>query len=286
MNRKILGITLPVAFSSYIRSGLITLEHLLIPWGLKKNGSSKDASLAAYGTVQSMVFPLVLFPSAISSSFAGLLIPEMAEANADGDKKHIVRIAEKVFKSVLIFSIGTAGIMMCLSLELGHSFYPDTEAGKYILMVAPLIPVMYLDTSVDSMLKGLGKQTYTMLINVIDALLSVILVFMLLPRFGIYGFIITVYFTEIINATLSIVYLLRVCAVKIRIFEWIAKPLACVCISTSIFRYILSKCSIFAQTKGEAIVHVFVCGIIYLLFLVLIKVIDIKSVWKTIKRLK
>ena len=96
VRRKILGITLPVAFSAYIRSGLITLEHLLIPWGLKKNGSSRDASLAAYGTVQSMVFPLVLFPSAISSSFAGLLIPEMAEANADNDKKHIVRIAENL----------------------------------------------------------------------------------------------------------------------------------------------------------------------------------------------
>ena len=73
--KKLIPFTLPVAFSAYVRSALVTIEHLLIPWGLEKSGSGRDASLAAYGTVHSIVFPLVLFPSAISSSFAGLLVP-------------------------------------------------------------------------------------------------------------------------------------------------------------------------------------------------------------------
>ena len=66
--KKLIPFTLPVAFSAYVRSALVTVEHLLIPWGLEKSGSGRDASLAAYGIVHSIVFPLVLFPSAISSS--------------------------------------------------------------------------------------------------------------------------------------------------------------------------------------------------------------------------
>ena len=94
--KKLLGIALPVAFSAYLRSGLISVEHILIPIGLNKNGADKSASLAAYGTVQSMVFPIVLFPAAILSSFAGLLIPEIAEANAANNREKIVRITRKV----------------------------------------------------------------------------------------------------------------------------------------------------------------------------------------------
>ena len=284
---KILKITLPVAFSSYVRSGLVTLEHLLIPWGLKKSGSTQENSLAAYGTVHSMVFPLVLFPSAISSSFAGLLIPEMAESNAGEDVKRIKRIAQKVFKTILIFSIGTAGLLMCFSYELGETFYPRTDAAKYILMVAPLVPVMYLDTSVDAMLKGLGKQTYTMLINVIDAALSVFLVIILLPKFGITGFIITVYFTEIINATLSVTYLLNVCEIKVKIFEWIAKPLFSIIVATSVIRYIFSGFSIVATNKTQAILHIFIGAFFYLIVLFSTKAIkaeEIKSIIENVKK--
>ena len=236
--KKILRTALPVAFSAYVRSGLITIEHMLIPWGLQRSGSSKDRSLAAYGTVHSMVFPLVLFPSALSGSFAGLLVPEVAESQAAGDHKRIIRIINKVFQSVLIFSIGTAGIMMCFSYELGNTVYPNAGAGKYILMVAPLIPVMYIDTSVDGILKGLGEQVYCMGVNIVDALLSVILVWILLPNMGITGYILTVYFTEIVNATLSITRLLTVTKVRPKTGSWIVKPLTAIIVACAVVRLV------------------------------------------------
>ena len=44
--------------------------------------------------------------------------------------------------------------------------YPGTDAGRYIRLLAPLIPVMYIDTTVDSMLKGLGEQLYCMTVSI------------------------------------------------------------------------------------------------------------------------
>lgn len=280
--KKLIPFTLPVAFSAYVRSALVTVEHLLIPWGLEKSGSGRDASLAAYGTVHSIVFPFVLFPSAISSSFAGLLVPEISESAASNDIERIERIISKVLKTVLIYSIGVAGIMSCLSTEFGNVFFTDRNAIKYLIFVAPLVPIMYLDTSVDSILKGLGHQFYCMIINIIDALLSVILVWILLPRYGITGYIITVYFTEIINATLSITKLLCVTKVKFKIFGWVGKPIIAIIFSTALSRFILYKINSFAQNKIEIIIHIIIVAVIYLLFLLISKAISIKQIKRSV----
>ncbi len=267
--KKVLHTALPVAFSAYVRSGLITIEHILIPWGLKKSGESRDKALASYGTVHSMVFPLVLFPSALSGSFAGLLIPEVAESVAVGDKERISRIINKVFHSVLIYSIGTAGIIMCFSYELSNTVYPNANAGKFVLMVAPLIPIMYLDTSVDGILKGLGEQVYCMVVNIVDSLLSVILVWILLPKMGIIGYILTVYFTEIINATLSIARLLTVASVKPRLLDWVIKPLFSIVTASALVRTVAEKLTGNIDNMYALVIYILLTVFIYMSLLIL-----------------
>ena len=277
--KTLLGIALPVAFSTYLRSGLISIEHILIPIGLEKNGSNKAASLAAYGTVQSMVFPIVLFPAAILSSFAGLLIPEIAEANAANNKDKISRITIKVFRTALIFAIGTAGIIGCFANSFGSAIYPGSDAGKYIRVIAPLIPVMYIDTSTDAILKGLGQQVYTMWVNIIDSSLSVILVFFLIPKYGIWGYIITVYFTEIVNAALSILRLLNIVGFCPKVFSWVIKPLFSIVAATIVTKFIFDTMSLnFISPIFEMIICICSSLVMYLVFLMFTKSVTKKQV--------
>ena len=280
--KKLLPITIPVAFSAYMRSALVTVEHLLIPRGREKSGVSRDISLAAYGTMHSVVFPLVLFPSAISSSFAGLLVPEISESDAADDKARIERIISRVLKTVLIYSIGTAAVMICLSGELGAVLFPESDSALYIALISPLIPIMYLDTSVDSILKGLGYQFYTMIVNIADASMSVILVWILLPRLGIVGYIITVYFTEIVNAALSITKLLSVTKTRVRILDWIAKPILCAVISTATLRYTLGYIGA-PQSRGTVFLCIFAIAVIYLLGLVCLKTLSVRDIKISVK---
>ena len=282
---KLLGIALPVAFSAYLRSGLITIEHILIPWGLERSGASKERSLAAYGTVHSMVFPVVFFPSAILSSFAGLLVPEVSQAAAEKKWNEIDRIVSNVFETALIFSIGTAGIMSCFSYELGNIIYPQTDAGRYIRMIAPLIPVMYLDTATDAMLKGLGQQVYSMGVNIVDSLLSVILVVILLPRFGIDGYIMTVYFTELINATLSITRLITVSKIKPRVIMRVIKPLICTVISTTLVKQLSLLPSRLSSNTLQVVLHVSLTVAVYLSLLFLLGTLKTKKIKKGLKLL-
>lgn len=270
VTRRLLSITIPVAISAYVRSGLITWEHLLIPIGLQKYGQSMSASLAAYGSLHSMAMPVVLLPCALLSSFAGLIIPELTESHVRGEGTRIHHIMQKGVCYALLFSVGVAGIILCFSYELGMLLYHSEQAAEYIRLMAPLIPVMYLDNTIDAMLKGMGEQLYSMKVNIFDSSLSVILVWLLLPRLGIFGYVITIYVTEMLNAALSIVRLLNISNIRPNLRAWVLQPLLCALIATCIVRLLSGVLPAFSTSPidvGRLILHVALSIIIYVLSL-------------------
>lgn len=265
---SILGISLPVAFSSYARSALLTVEHALIPKGLKKSGVSHSASLAAYGKIQSMAFPIVLFPSAFLTSFSGLLVPELSECLERNNKRQIAYIASRVFQFTLMFSIGVSGILICFSDEISRVIYPNEDIARYVSVFSALVPVMYLDSAVDAMLKGLGHQVYSMNVNIIDSGLSVLLVWLLLPRYGIGGYIFTLFVTEILNARLSVSKLLYETGLKVRLVGWICAPAACIAGACCMMR-ILREYLYFSSDIFEIAVCILLTGIAYICLLMM-----------------
>ncbi len=272
VTRRLLGIALPVAFSTYARSGLLTIEHALIPAGLRKNGSSREHSLAVYGTLTGMVMPVILFPSALISSFAGMTIPELAECLARGHTRRIKYICERVFQLSLIFSIGVSAVLICFSGELGQVIYGSEDASLYIKLLAPLVPAMYLDSTTDAMLKGLGEQFYSMNINIIDAAISTALVYFLLPRYGIEGYIFIIFLMEILNFALSATRLMGKTGLRPRVFLWVIKPLLCAVVSAIISNLIFTR--IGGSGAIALIFHIAVNISIYIILLLLTRTLD------------
>ena len=275
ITKRLLGISLPIALTAYLRSGLITLQHILIPEGLRRRGSAHAAALAAYGSVHSMAMPILLYPAALISSCAGLLVPEIAECHVQNSRRRICYMISRVWWLALLFSIGTAGILACFSQEIGHALYPGTDAGNYIRILAPLVPIMYVDTATDAIMKGLGEQVYSMNINIADALISVVLVWLLIPRFGIGGYLFTIYFSELFNTVLSIAHLLSLTAPRIRLGKWVFKPLFAIVGATSAVRLCAQAFPTPIDPPALSItVHVLLCLLLYLLLLWLLGAVD------------
>lgn len=95
----------------------------------------------------------------------------------------------------------------------------------YLRLFAPLIPIMYVDTAVDSMLKGLNEQMSSMKYNIIDSFLSVMMVWFVLPRTGLPGYIVTIFLSEILNGALSLNRLLHVVQIKFDFRHWVILPI-------------------------------------------------------------
>ena len=202
--RAVVGYAFPCAASAYARSGLVTLEHLLIPIALAWGGLSRTDALASYAALHSMALPILLFPTAILSSFSGLLVPECAELDGRGERAVLSRVARRAISLTLLFSVASALLLFLGADALGTLLYNNESVGGYIRALAPLVPVMYLDSVVDAHLKGLGYQVYSMGVNIADAALSVLAVLILLPLFGAGGYVAVIYITELLNFSLSL----------------------------------------------------------------------------------
>lgn len=225
---------LPLAFSAYVRSVLLNVEHILIPKRLRDRGESNSEAYAHYGILHGMALPLILYPMSPLSSFSGLLVPEFAENDSSGNKARMNRIASEAMNTTLAYATVSAVFLWLFSEELGYVVYKSYEAGGYIAMLAPVVPIMYLDHVTDSMLKGIGEQVFSMWVNISDSLLSVALVWFLIPRLGISGYALVIVIMEAYNFILSVMRLKKRIDFSLNLTEYVFLPFLSATISAVI----------------------------------------------------
>ncbi|MEG2310721.1 MAG: oligosaccharide flippase family protein [Clostridia bacterium] len=253
--KKILNISLPIAFTSYIRAGLSTFKQIITPIQLEKSGMNCDVALSNYGMISGMVFPILLFPSAFITSFSNLLMPEIARFYALNNMNKINNVIISIFKPTLIFSICVIGIFLTFATQLSVLLYNNLEIVKYILVLCPLILVMYIDSIVDSILKGINEQVSVMKYNIIDLIVSICCIYFLLPYFGINGYIIAIIASECTNTFLSTLKLLKKTQFKIDYKNWIIKPICCMILSLNASKLIGLN---FENTIFNLIIRIFI----------------------------
>ncbi len=201
--KKIANIAMPLAFSQYVRSLLLSWEHILIPRRLTYGGANNSDALAQYGVLHGMALPAVLFPMSPLSSFSGLLVPEFAEDQAKGNDNRMSRLTSQAINSTLVYATAVAVFIFFFSDELGYALYNSFEAGYYLRILSFVIPIMYLDHVTDQILKGIGEQVYSMWVNIADSCLSLLLVYFLLPKMGIIGYAVVIIIMEAFNFIMS-----------------------------------------------------------------------------------
>ena len=103
-----------------------------------------------------------------------------------------------------LFSLAVGLFLFLFSEALSLAVYHSAEAGRYIRLLAPLVPFIYTDMTVDGCLKGLGQQVWSMGINILDALIGLVLVWLLLPKYALSAYLAILYGTELLNFALSL----------------------------------------------------------------------------------
>lgn len=201
--KEIFHIILPVSITSFIRSSLSTLKQFLISSQLVAFGFPYSVALSEYGKINGMTMAVLLFPNLCILSFSNLLIPEFSSLLAKQYKKRILEICHKVFWVSSIFSISISLIFFFFANRISLLLFKNLACANYIKILSPLILFMYLDSIIDSMLKGLNKQFQVMICNIIDLILMISMLYFFLPSLGITGYLLTITISEIFNFSIS-----------------------------------------------------------------------------------
>lgn len=216
---RLMGISLPLAVSAYTRSGLSTLQNMLIPTQLRAFGMTAAQALSAYGAIHGMAFTVICFPACILQVVAELLVPKLTELQVQGRTERIRQVCGFLLAKNLLYASAVAVVLFFAAGWISEHIYKTDDVAFYIRILVPLIPVMFSDIVVDGCLKGLGEHVWSMGVNILESAVSVVLVYALLPRFGLGAFIFILYFDEVFNFLLSISRLVQVTRDMDRVFS-------------------------------------------------------------------
>lgn len=200
---------IPLALADDLRTGITTVENLMVPKRLALYPGSLSP-LAAFGTVCGMVFPILTFPMAFLFGLTELLIPELARCRAAGSTQRISHLVQKSLRVALLYGTLCGGILFLCADGLCMALYKSEAAGRYLRWFSILAVMLYCDGVTDAMIKGLGEQKASVRYNIITNTMDVTFLYFLLPKFGIFGYFASFLVTHVVNFWLSIRRLLRI----------------------------------------------------------------------------
>ena len=211
--KSILRCALPLAVADDLKAAVSATENLMVPRRLGLYAGTGDP-LADFGRVSGMVFPVMMFPAAILSSLAEVLIPELARCAAVGSRNRIRYLVRRNLRAALIYGLCCGGLLFLLAQPLAERFYPGEDIAGLLRRFAVLVPMLYCDLIADAMTKGLGEQAACARYSIISNVLDIALLYFLLPRFGIGGYFLSFALTHGVNFALSLRRVLAIGGVR------------------------------------------------------------------------
>lgn len=237
---EIAKIALPCAFSGYLRSAIGMTENVLVPRGLEAWGLTQEQTLAALGKFEGMALPVLVFPATFLAVVSKLLVPEITAENALGNTTNNIKTINTVLKNTMIYAVFIGCFALIFGKETGLALYGDETCGRYLTVLAPMVPILYGDRVIDGIMKGYDKQLTTMKINLLDSLLQTAGAWLLIPVTGIGGYIGIFCTGTALNFVLSFLSLKRTCGIRFPFREGIFQPVCKAIIALTPWR-VLSK---------------------------------------------
>ena len=190
--RRLWEILWPVEGGRVLASALHTAENMLVPACLAVyliNAGGRTAALEQYGELKGMALPLLTFPFGLLGSLSVLLMPEITQAHILGQTERLNTLLNRMLRLTGYFSALAGVLFWVWGRPLAQLLYQSADAGFYLETLAPAMPLMYLESMVDGAMKGIGEQKAAFRYSVWDAVLRIGGVAVLLPRYGMRGFL-------------------------------------------------------------------------------------------------
>lgn len=225
--RRLWELLLPVEGGRVLSSALHTAENMLVPACLAvylAGAGGRGAALEQYGVLKGMALPLLNFPFGLLGSLGVLLMPEITQAQVLGQERRLQTLLGRMLRLTGYFSALAGVLFWVWGKALAQLFYNSPEAGEYLETLAVAMPLIYLESMVDGAMKGMGEQNAVFRYSVWDSILRIAGVVLLLPRWGMKGFLAVILLSSFYTCAANVGRLLHVSGMKAGLWHWMGAP--------------------------------------------------------------
>ncbi len=207
--RGILAMALPLTANRLTLNFLGSAESVAIPEMLRLYGYTTENALSVYGVLTGMAMPLIFFPNALTSSIAVMLLPMISEKHSLKKYDAVRSLTLQTLKYSFLMGFACMTVFSALGPWLGTFLFNSPLAGRCIRTLGFICPFLYLDTTLSSILQGLGKAGAIFFINITSLLVRLAFVYFAIPVYGIKGYLWGMLAGQIILCVLCLLCLLR-----------------------------------------------------------------------------
>ena len=225
--RRLWEILWPVEGGRCLASALHTAENMLVPACLTVcllDAGGRSAAVAQYGSLKGMALPLLTFPFGLLGSLSVLLMPEITQAHIRGERARLDCLLDRMLRLTGCFSALAGALFWVWGEPLALLLYHSQEAGFYLRVLGPAMPLMYLESMVDGAMKGVGEQKAAFRYSVWDSILRIGGVVALLPRFGMKGFLAVILLSSLYTCAANTGHLLFSSGTQHAFRRWLGAP--------------------------------------------------------------
>lgn len=208
--QELFHISFPLTINKVLLTVLSSMEMVLIPQRLRIYGLNSRETMSIYGIFTGMAMPLILFPGTLTNSAAVMLMPSVAQLQALGKNEKIRRVTRQLFYCCSIMGIVCMFLFLFLGDFLGSFLFHNATAGTYIRTLSFICPFLYLNTTLTSILHGLGKAGLCLLHSVISISVRLSFVLFAIPLLGIRGYLYGILLAELILTLLHLILLTKI----------------------------------------------------------------------------
>lgn len=209
---NLLKLAIPLSSNRMLINVLQSIEAVFIPNRLMAYGLNNADALGVYGVLTGMSLPLILFPSALTNSISVLLLPIVSEADANGNRRTVTQAILKSIKYCMLLGFACTALFLIFGRSAGRILYDSELAGSFILTLSFICPFMYVASTLNSILNGLGKTALTFSYSIISLIVRLLFVFFAIPVWGIKGYLWGTLASQMLQTLLCTISALRISA--------------------------------------------------------------------------
>lgn len=204
---SLLRFSIPLTISRIMLTLLQCLEAFSIPWNLQYYGLDRNESLRIYGVLTGMALPCILFPSALTGSLATMILPSVAQIEAENNTRKLRRLIRKVTTTCILLGSTCCILLLLSSSFIGVCLFHSPLASRYIFTLAWICPFLYTNTTFISILNGIGKAGISLFINMFTILIRIASIYLSIPAYGIRGYLTGLLLSQIFMFCFCFIYL-------------------------------------------------------------------------------
>lgn len=222
--KRLLLLSVPLSLNRLIINILHSIEAVFIPGMLRLSGLTNSEALSLYGILNGMAIPFILFPSAIPNALSVVLLPAVSENLDEKNRPRLQQCVGNAVKYSVIIGLFSTAIFFFFGRDIGNAVYHNTSAGDFIRILSPLCPLLYLSTTLSSVINGLGKPHLSFITTVTGLLVRLAILVFLVPKTGIYGVLIGLLVSQLVSTLFDAVLVLKYCKAFPPVSQWLVLP--------------------------------------------------------------